>query len=68
MLRTVGTNQQAILTLYRGMPEQARYPYQRLLKDEAVSAYARGWSDWVVGMSHLWQGQVLPAQRCCAHR
>jgi LuxR family maltose regulon positive regulatory protein len=23
--------------------------------------YARGWTDWVVGISYLWQGQVVPA-------
>lgn len=64
VLRTVGINMLAMLTLFRGMPEQARYLYQQLAQDHAltIGGYARGWSDWVIGISYLWQGQVFPAE------
>ncbi|BAL24277.1 LuxR C-terminal-related transcriptional regulator [Azoarcus sp. KH32C] len=64
VLRTVGGNQRAILALYRGMPEQARYGIHLLPQADALGAggYARGWSEWVVGMSYLWQGQVVLAE------
>lgn len=63
ILRTVGVNQLAMLKLYRGLPDQARYLLQQLPMELAATGggYARGWSDWVVGISYLWQGQVIPA-------
>ena len=64
LVRTVGTNLMAILAIYRGMPEQARHYYQQLPPDSAAMAggYTRGWSDWLVGLSYLWQGQVVVAE------
>lgn len=64
ILRTVSTNQLALLAVYRGAPEQARYCYQQLPPDSIlkVGEYTRGWSAWVVGFSYLWQGQVLIAE------
>jgi len=62
--QVVGTNIQSILTLFGGAPEQARYAYQQL--PEAVfrdgGGYAKGWSDWVVGYSYLWEGQAVLAE------
>ncbi|CAG4883678.1 Transcriptional regulator, LuxR family [Georgfuchsia toluolica] len=63
MLRAVGINQLAMLDLYHGMPEKARYHYQQLSPVEVmrVGEYTRGWMDWVVSISYLWQGQVVLA-------
>ena len=59
MRRLVGVNQLAIMTLYRGAPEQARYSYRRLPPDDvAAGRYTLGWRDWIVGISYLWEGQV----------
>ncbi len=61
--RLVGTNLHALLTLFQGKPEQARHLYQALpANDESGGSYARGWGDWVIGMSLLWQGQVALAE------
>ncbi|MBP6382191.1 MAG: LuxR family transcriptional regulator [Pseudomonadales bacterium] len=58
--RTVGTNHMALLALLHGSPERARYHYQHLPRDsEWGGGYARGWGDWIVGMSYLWEGQVV---------
>jgi len=64
MLRAVGTNQMALLALYRGEPEKARRYYQQMPPDSilTVGAYTRGWMDWVIGISYLWQGQVVMAE------
>lgn len=64
MRRAVGTNQMALGAIYRGMPEKARYYYQQLPPDTIlmVGEYTRGWMDWLIGFSYLWQGQVLLAE------
>jgi len=64
MLRAVGTNQSAALALYRGEPEKARYYYQQLSPDSVlkVGEYTRAWMNWVLGITYLWQGQVLMAE------
>lgn len=64
MLRAVGTNQQAILAIYRGMPDKARYYYQQLPPDSilTVGEYTRGWMSWLIGISYGWQGQMLLAE------
>lgn len=63
ILRAVGVNQLALLKLYRGLPDQARYLLHQLPTEQVATGgdYARGWSDWVVGISGLWQGQVIAA-------
>lgn len=63
MQHVVGINQLAVAALYRGMPEKARYCYREMPSDRASSIghYTRGLMDWVIGISHLWQGQVLLA-------
>ncbi len=60
----VGINQLAVAALYRGMPEKARYHYRELPSDltSSIGHYTRGLMDWVIGISHLWQGQVLLAE------
>ena len=60
----VGVNQLALLTLYRGAPDQARYTYRQLPPDDgSAGGYALGWRDWIVGLSYLWEGQVDLAAR-----
>lgn len=62
-LRTVGVSLRAMLKLYRGLPDQARYLLQQLPTELAATSggYARGVSDWGIGITYLWQGQVIPA-------
>ncbi len=60
----VGVNQLALLTLYRGAPDQARYTYRQLPPDDgSAGGYALGWRDWIIGLSYLWEGQVDLAAR-----
>jgi LuxR family transcriptional regulator, maltose regulon positive regulatory protein len=69
MLRyVVGLNQLALLTLYRGLPDQARFSYRQLPDDDSpAGGYALGWRDWIIGTSYLWEGQVdLAAQTLAA--
>lgn len=63
MLHVTGINQLAAVALYRGMPEKARYYYQQMTSDRgsSIGEYARGLMNWVIGISHLWQGQVVLA-------
>ncbi len=65
LLHLVGINQLALLTLYRGSPEQARYGYAQIDSgDEQAGGYALGWRDWIVGISYIWEGHVeLAAQK-----
>ena len=62
--RAVGANQLAILAIYGGMPEKARHYYQQMPVDSALLAgeYTRGWMDWLLGLSYLWQGHVFLAE------
>lgn len=66
-LRAIYANCTAVAQIYRGNPEQAR----RLIR----TAYAavppglhavRGWAEWGVGFSYLWEGQVKLAQEWLA--
>ncbi len=60
----VGVNQLALLTLYRGAPDQARYTYRQLPADDgSAGGFALGWRDWIIGLSYLWEGQVDLAAR-----
>jgi LuxR family maltose regulon positive regulatory protein len=61
----VGTNLQSMLTLFGGAPEQARYAFQQLPESTIRDggAYARGWSEWIVGYSYLWEGQAFLAEK-----
>ena len=62
--QVAGTNVQSMLALFGGAPEQARYTI-RQLPESAIrdgGAYSRGWSDWIVGYSYLWEGQAILAE------
>ncbi len=60
----VGVNQLALLTLYRGAPDQARYTYRQLPPDDgSAGGFALGWRDWIIGLTYLWEGQVDLAAR-----
>jgi LuxR family transcriptional regulator, maltose regulon positive regulatory protein len=60
----VGVNQLALLTLYRGAPDEARYRYRQLPSDDSsAGGFALGWRDWIIGISYLWEGQVDLAAR-----
>lgn len=63
IVRAIGVNQLAMLKLYRGLPDQSRYLLQQLPMEQVATGggYVRGWTDWAVGISYLWQGQVIPA-------
>jgi len=55
----VGANQLALMTLYRGAPDEARFTYKQLPPDDvSIGRYTLGWRDWIVGISYLWEGQV----------
>jgi len=58
MHKLVGANQLAVLTMYRGAPEQARYALTSLQNVDAVGGYTLGWRDWLIGLCYLWEGQV----------
>ena len=62
--QVVGINIQSVLALFGGAPEQARYAFQQLPESTIrdAGAYARGWSDWIVGYSYLWEGQAILAE------
>jgi LuxR family maltose regulon positive regulatory protein len=56
--KLVGANLLAILTVYRGAPEQARYALTSLHNINTVGGYTLGWRDWLIGLSYIWEGQV----------
>ncbi len=58
MHKLIGANQLAVLTVYRGAPEQARYALASLQNVDKVGSYTLGWRDWLIGLSYLWEGQV----------
>ena len=58
MHKLIGANQLAVLTIYRGAPEQARYALTSLQNVDTVGGYTLGWRDWLIGLSYLWEGQV----------
>lgn len=62
--QVVGTNIRAVVKLLRGDPEGARYLLEALphAHDVAGLGYAAGWTDWILGLSHIWQGQVRLAE------
>ena len=60
----VGANLRSILALFGGAPELTRYEFQQLPESviRDAGAYARGWADWIVGYSYLWEGQAILAE------
>jgi LuxR family transcriptional regulator, maltose regulon positive regulatory protein len=62
VLRLVHANRSAFRSLLEGEPALARLRQQRALRETAGSAYVGRWSDFIVGLSYLWEGQVLLAE------
>jgi LuxR family maltose regulon positive regulatory protein len=63
VLRMVGSNHRAMLAMWQGMPDKARYIFELAQVDESLSGgYAIGWRDWITGLSYLWEGQVVLAE------
>ncbi|MBK5356112.1 LuxR family transcriptional regulator [Pseudomonas sp. TH41] len=63
-LQAIVANQVARLTLFQGQPEKARRIFQRAPHyawSPALDAI-RGFGEWVVGMSYLSEGRMLPAE------
>lgn len=55
----IAVNHAALLTLYRGSPDQARFAFTQFSGDQnAAGRYPLGWRDWIIGYSYLWEGQV----------
>lgn len=62
--QAIVANQQARLALFRGQPEVARRICRRAPKyawAEGLDAI-RGFSEWVVAMTYVWEGRMLPAE------
>lgn len=56
-------NQTAGLMVYRGSADRARRYYQGGMPDEVAHlAYIRGWADWQIGFSYLWEGAAVNAE------
>jgi LuxR family maltose regulon positive regulatory protein len=54
-------NRMAILAILDGDPPQARRYLQQVPRSNVgkAQAYSAGWVDFIVGLSYLWEGQVL---------
>ena len=59
-----------ILGVIGGDPGQARHILQhsRAARPAAGQAYSNGWVDFIIGMSYLWESQVLLCEEYCARR
>lgn len=65
-LLRIHANRSAFRALIDGEPAMARLRQQRAPRsgsDAPPPAYLGGWSDFIVGLSYLWEGQVLLAER-----
>lgn len=63
LLAAIVANQFGTLALYQGNPEKTRYqcqrsPWRQRPGMDAVS----GWTEWLVGFSYLWEGQMPLAE------
>ncbi len=63
LLLQVHANRSAFRTLLEGEPALARLRQQQAPHDEraAEQGYLDRWGDFIVGLSYLWEGQVLQA-------
>lgn len=66
-LKGIYANLAAVGQVYRGNPEQARH-LLRVAYSEVPSGHhaVRGWAEWGIGFSYLWEGQVQLAQEWLA--
>jgi LuxR family maltose regulon positive regulatory protein len=63
-LATILRNALGTLALYEGKPEQTRYHIQHAPRQEHPAMdMPRAWGEWLVGYSHLWEGQPALAER-----
>jgi LuxR family maltose regulon positive regulatory protein len=61
--RRVGIQLLANLRVFQGAPESARHYIQQFQSDaDAAGRYVRGCGDWIIGLSYLWEGQVVLAE------
>ena len=65
LLLQMHANRTAFLALINGEPALARLRQQQAagLAPAATDRYIRGWGVFIIGLSYLWEGQVLPAER-----
>ncbi|WP_234414016.1 LuxR C-terminal-related transcriptional regulator [Ideonella sp. A 288] len=65
LLLQVHANRSAFRTLLEGEPALARLRLQQAPRGAtgAASAYLARWADFIVGLSYLWEGQVLLAEQ-----
>ncbi|WP_418321432.1 LuxR C-terminal-related transcriptional regulator [Piscinibacter sakaiensis] len=65
LLLKIHANRSAFRLLLEGEPEQARLREHRELSGASPStlAYVSRWGDLIVGLTYLWEGQVLLAER-----
>lgn len=65
VLLKVHANRSAFRALLQGEPALARLRQQQAPRDDSAPAlaYVSRWSDFVVGWSYLWEGQVLLAEQ-----
>lgn len=63
ILRAIYANCTAVAQIYRGNPEQARHLIRAAYVDVPAGLHAvRGWAEWGIGFSYLWEGQAKLAQ------
>ncbi|BAL27443.1 LuxR C-terminal-related transcriptional regulator [Azoarcus sp. KH32C] len=66
-LRAIYANCTAVAHLYRGTPERARHLIRAAYGAVPQGLHAvKGWCEWVIGFSYLWEGQVKLAQEWLA--
>lgn len=65
LLLKIHGNRLAYRLLLEGEPERARLRQQQALPGapQTALAYVSRWGDFIVGLSYLWEGQVLLAER-----
>ena len=65
LLRKIHVNRSAFRLLLEGEPALARLREQQPLPGASQSAlaYVSRWGDFIVGLSYLWEGQVLLAEK-----
>ena len=56
-------NHAATLMLYQGNTDRMRRFYKDNMPSEASGlSYVRGWAEWSIGFSYLWEGAVIQAE------
>lgn len=63
LLLQVHANRSAFRTLLEGEPALARLRQQQAPRSEAAPGYLARWGEFIVGLSYLWEGQVLLAEK-----